>query len=94
MSLGMKQICLTADMRLYKLPMQIMWSDPKRWSNLAMRTGGMCTLSSFLGLDWHYNWNYHLMTFSYFFGIGINLDMQNCNGENPCRSIAVNRSDK
>ena len=28
-NLGMKQICLTADMQLYKLAMQIMWSDPK-----------------------------------------------------------------
>ena len=29
-NLGMKQICLTADMQLYQLAMQIMWSDPKR----------------------------------------------------------------
>ena len=29
-NLGMKQICFTANMQLYKLAMQIMWSYPKR----------------------------------------------------------------
>ena len=38
----MKQICLIADMQLYKLAMQIMWSD-------AMRPGAMHTLSLCLG---------------------------------------------
>ena len=41
-NLTMKQICLIADMQLYKLAMQIMWSD-------AMRPGAMHTLSLCLG---------------------------------------------
>ena len=48
-NLEMKQICLAANMQLYKLAIQIMWSDPKSWPNLAMRPGAMHTLSSFLG---------------------------------------------
>ena len=46
---GIKQICRTADMQLYELAMKIMWSDPKRGYNFAMRPGAMHTLSSCLG---------------------------------------------
>lgn len=41
-------IHLCADMQLYKIIMQIKWSDPNRWTHLVVRPGGMHTLMSFI----------------------------------------------
>ncbi|XP_066967397.1 uncharacterized protein [Macrobrachium rosenbergii] len=44
-----KFIHLCADMQLYKVILQIKWSDPCQWKNLVVRPGGMHTLMSFIG---------------------------------------------
>jgi len=36
-------------MQLYKVALQIKWSDPERWKNLVLRPGGMHMLMSFIG---------------------------------------------
>ena len=46
---GMSYIHLSADMQLYKVILQIKWSQPTKWSNLIVRPGGMHTLMSFCG---------------------------------------------
>ncbi len=46
---GQKYIHLVADLQLFKMAMQIKWSDPTRWQYLVVRPGGMHTLMSFLG---------------------------------------------
>jgi len=41
---------VVADMQLYKVALQIKWSDPERWKNLVLRLGGMqMMLMSFIG---------------------------------------------
>ena len=44
-----KSIHLVADLQLYKVSLQIKWSDPLRWKNLYIRPGGMHILMSFIG---------------------------------------------
>ena len=46
---GQKYCYMTADMQLYKLIMQVKWSNPKRWENLIVQPGGMHTVMSFIG---------------------------------------------
>ena len=45
----MVHIHISADMQLYKVILQMKWSDPIRWENLIVRPGGMHTLMSFVG---------------------------------------------
>ena len=42
-------ICICADMQLYKIMMQIMWLNPERWRHLIVRPGGMHILMSSVG---------------------------------------------
>ena len=46
---GQRYVHLVADLQLFKVAMQIKWSDPTRWKYLVVRPGGMHTLMSFLG---------------------------------------------
>ena len=46
---GQTYVHLSVDMQLFKVAMQIKWSDPTRWKHLIVRPGGMHTLTSFLG---------------------------------------------
>ena len=47
-SYGQTYIHLVADLQLYKVAIQLKWSDPMRWKHLIVRPGGMHTLMSFL----------------------------------------------
>ncbi len=49
MSHGQQYVHLVADLQLFKVAIQIKWSDPTRWKYLLVRPGGMHTLMSFLG---------------------------------------------
>ena len=40
---------LVADMQMYKVALQIKWSDQERWKHLVLRPGGMHMLMSFIG---------------------------------------------
>ena len=40
---------IVADMQLYKVALQIKWSDHERWKDLVLRPGGMHMLMSFIG---------------------------------------------
>ena len=42
-------IHICADIQLYKIMMQIMWSNPERRRHLTVRPGGMHVLISFIG---------------------------------------------
>lgn len=42
-------IPVSADMAIYKLIMQIKWSQPDRWKWMVVRPGGMHTIMSFIG---------------------------------------------
>jgi len=42
-------ILVSADMAIYKLIMQIKWSQPDRWKWMVVRSGGMHTIMSFIG---------------------------------------------
>ncbi|MES9884496.1 MAG: hypothetical protein ABW185_26930, partial [Sedimenticola sp.] len=46
---GQKYVHIVADLQLFKVAIQIKWSDPIRWKHLLVRPGGMHTLMSFLG---------------------------------------------
>ena len=46
---GQIYVHLVADLQLFKVALQIKWSDPTRWKYLVVRPGGMHTLMSFLG---------------------------------------------
>ena len=46
---GKKYLNLVADLQIFKVIMQIKWSDTIWWKNLVVRPGGMHTLMSFLG---------------------------------------------
>jgi hypothetical protein len=46
---GQKYMHLVVDLQLFKVAIQIKWSDPTRWKYLLVRPGGMHTLMSFLG---------------------------------------------
>ncbi len=46
---GQKYLQLVADMQLFKIAMQVKWSNPNRWKALVVRPGGMHTLMSFIG---------------------------------------------
>ena len=47
-SYGRTYIHLVADLQLYKVAIQLKWSDPMRWKHLIVRPRGMHTLMSFL----------------------------------------------
>ena len=47
--LGMKEQRLVLDMQLYKLAMQVKWSDKDRWMHFHPEPGGMHALQSFIG---------------------------------------------
>jgi hypothetical protein len=46
---GQRYVHLVVDLQLFKVALQIKWSDPTRWKYLVVRPGGMHTLMSFLG---------------------------------------------
>jgi hypothetical protein len=46
---GQKYIFVEADMQIYKIAINIKWSNPTRWAYLIVRPGGMHTLMSFVG---------------------------------------------
>ncbi|MES9884700.1 MAG: hypothetical protein ABW185_27970 [Sedimenticola sp.] len=46
---GQLYVHLVADLQLFKVAMQIKWSNPTRWKYLLVRPGGMHTLMSFIG---------------------------------------------
>ena len=46
---GQSGVQLVADMQLYKVAVQIQWSDPLRWKHVVIRPGGMHALMSFIG---------------------------------------------
>ncbi len=46
---GNRDLHLSADMQLYKIILQIKWSNPIHWRHLTVRPGGMHTLMSFIG---------------------------------------------
>lgn len=46
---GLKETVFTCDQQLYRVTVDIIWNDPKRWSNFYPRIGGMHWLMSFVG---------------------------------------------
>ena len=46
---GQQQTVFTADQQLYRVALDIIWSNPERWKNFIPRLGGMHWLMSFVG---------------------------------------------
>ena len=46
---GQHVTVFTADQQLYRVALDIVWSDPARWVNFVPRLGGMHWLMSFVG---------------------------------------------
>ena len=40
---------LPADLQIYRIILQVKWSNPRHWENIVVRPGGMHTLMSFVG---------------------------------------------
>ena len=49
MKAGQEVVVMTCDQQLYRVVIDIMWTDPGRWKNFYPRLGGMHWMMSFIG---------------------------------------------
>ena len=46
---GTTYMHISADLQIYRIILQVKWSNPRHWENIVVMPGGMHTLTSFVG---------------------------------------------